>query len=470
MKQGLGMKTGDRLNVFQVISEGVGRFNVQGKTCLIPEMNRIGCLLMAGVFRGFGINSAVMDTYEGLDLGKEFTSGKECFPCVVTLGDILMHMKKEKERLGDRFDPENYIYFMPESNGPCRFGMYNKYHRIILDSLPDLAKLKITSLTAEDGYALNGLIPKEKIQQFYKVGYLSVVVGDILDRLLWRIRPYEKKEGMADSFIEEATEEMARSFSKNASNQALSTIRSDLMRIVAQGRDIIDPRIPRKPLIAVVGEIYVRSHLKSNQDTIRALEKYGAEAVNASIGEWINYITYDQVRLAKTALRLNLRKFRLGQVREALQRYLKHSLKLFYQYMVQRNLYRLASRRIDIVDDHKIGALEKALKRGNAFSFEVGTEACLSIASALEVAHHGFNGIVNIFPFTCMPSNLTSSIAKPLMAKLNVPYIDISYDGSFQPGREAALRTFMYQAYQHFNRHGQPYIANPLPESVSKSK
>jgi predicted nucleotide-binding protein (sugar kinase/HSP70/actin superfamily) len=138
--------------------------------------------------------------------------------------------------------------------------------------------------------------------------------------------------------------------------------------------------------------------------------------------------------------------------------------------MVQRNLYRLASSCIDIVDDHKIGALEKALKRGNAFSFEVGTEACLSIASALEVAHRGFNGIVNIFPFTCMPSNLTSSIAKPLMANLNVPYIDISYDGSFQPGRDAALRTFMYQAYQHFNRHSQPYAANPLPEGVTKPK
>ena len=462
------MKTGDRSNVFQVISEGVGRFNVEGKTCLIPEMNRVGCRLMAGVFRGFGINSAVMDTYEGLDLGKEFTSGKECFPCVVTLGDILMFMKREKERLGDRFDPENYIYFMPESNGPCRFGMYNKYHRIILDSLPDLGKLKITTLTADDGYALNGLIPKGKIQRFYKAGYLSVVVGDILDRLLWRIRPYEKKEGMADSFIEEATEQMARSFSRNSSNQALSAIRNDLIRIVAQGKEIIDPRIPRKPVVAVVGEIYVRSHLRSNQDTIRTLEKYGAEAVNASIGEWINYITYEQVRLAKTALRLNLRKLRLREAKEALLRYLKHSLKLFYQYMVQRNLYRLVSICIDIVDDHKIGALEKVLKRGNTFSFEVGTEACLSIASAIEVAHRGFNGIVNIFPFTCMPSNLTSSIAKPLMAKLNVPYIDTSYDGSFQPGREAALRTFMYQAYQHFNSHGRPYIANRMPEGVAK--
>lgn len=438
------------------MSEGVGRFNVHEKTCLIPEMNRIGCHLMAGVFRGFGINAEVMDTYKGLDLGKEFTSGKECFPCVVTLGDILQFMKKEKERLGNRFDPENYMYFMPESSGPCRFGMYNKYHRIVLDSLPGLDKLKITSLTTDDGYALDGLMPQEKLQDFYKAGYLSVIIGDILDRLLWRIRPYEKNTGMADTFIDEAMERMSESFAHHASEKNFSGILNDLAHIVEQGREIIDPQIPRKPLIAVVGEIYVRSHLKSNQDTIRTLEKYGAEAINASVGEWINYTTYDQVRAAKIALRLNLRKFRLKAVQESLLKYLKYNLKLFYQYVVQRKVYRLVNTYVDIMEDHKIGHLEKALKTDNTFSFEVGTEACLSISSALELAHQGYNGIVNIFPFTCMPSNLTSSIAKPLMAKLNVPYIDLSYDGSYQPGREAALRTFMYQAYQHFNTHGRP--------------
>jgi predicted nucleotide-binding protein (sugar kinase/HSP70/actin superfamily) len=228
------------------------------------------------------------------------------------------------------------------------------------------------------------------------------------------------------------------------------------LEVVEQGKEIIDPQIHRKPLIAVVGEIYVRSHLKSNQDTIRTLEKYGAEAVNASIGEWINYTTYEQVRAAKIALRLNLRKLLFRGLSKVLIKYLKYNLKLFYQYMVQRKAYRAASARLDIIDDHSIGHLEQVLKIGNSFSFEVGTEACLSIASALEYAHEGYNGIVNIFPFTCMPSNLTSSIAKPMMAKLNVPYIDVSYDGSFQPGREAALRTFMYQAYQHFNTHGRP--------------
>jgi predicted nucleotide-binding protein (sugar kinase/HSP70/actin superfamily) len=411
---------------------------------------------MAGVFRGFGIHAEVMDTYKGLDLGKEFTSGKECFPCVVTLGDILQFMKKEKKRLKNRFNPENYMYFMPEASGPCRFGMYNKYHRIVLDSLPGLGRLKIATLTTDDAYALDGLLPQEKLQDFYKAGYLSVIIGDILDRLLWRIRPYEKQTGMADTFIDEAMERMSESFAQYAAEKNFSAILNDLAHFVEQATEIIDPQIPRKPLIAVVGEIYVRSHLKSNQDTIRTLEKYGAEAINASIGEWINYTTYDQVRLAKTSLRLNLKRFRLKAVQESLLKYLRYNLKLFYQYVVQRKVYRLANTYVDIMEDHKIGHLEKTLKTDNTFSFEVGTEACLSISSALEHAHQGYNGIVNIFPFTCMPSNLTSSIAKPLMAKLNVPYIDLSYDGSYQPGREAALRTFMYQAYQHFNTHGRP--------------
>ena len=127
-------------------------------------MNRIGCHLLAATFRGFGINARVMETYKGLDLGKEYTSGKECYPCQITTGDILYFMKKEKERLGEAFDPEDYVYFMPEADGPCRFGMYNKYQRIVLDSFPELRRVKIGSLTTKDGYSLDGMIEEEQGQ------------------------------------------------------------------------------------------------------------------------------------------------------------------------------------------------------------------------------------------------------------------------------------------------------------------
>lgn len=445
----------EETDTFTGVSKGVGHFDVKGKTFLIPEMNRIGSHLMAGVFRGFGINSFVMDTYKGIDMGKEHTSGKECFPCIVTLGDILLYMKKEEDRLGDSFNPENYMYFMPEAGGPCRFGMYNKLHRIILDSIGDLGRLKIATLTSEDSYSLNGLIPKEKARDFRKAAYLSVIIGDVLDRLLWRIRPYEKKKGEADVFIANAMERMTEFFSRYSSKKNLPKILNELEEIVKKSKEIIDPNIPKKPIVAVVGEIYVRSHFKTNQDTIRMLEKYGAEAVNASVGEWINYTTYDQARLAKIDLKLNFRKLRIKEIKDSLFRYLNYSLTLFYQYIQQRKVFRLVMKYVDIQEDHKIGHLEKNLKNNNAFSFEVGTEACLSIPSALEYARKGFNGVVNIFPFTCMPSNLTSSIAKPLMSKLHTPYLDVSYDGSFQPGREPALRTFMYQVYQHFKTNGR---------------
>ncbi|MBW1935924.1 MAG: hypothetical protein JRI84_10315 [Deltaproteobacteria bacterium] len=287
---------------FQSLSQKVGRFRVRDKIFLIPEMNRIGCHLLAGTFRGFGVNAVVMKTYAGLDLGKEFTSGKECFPCQVTTGDILLFMKKEKERLGERFDPENYIYFMPEADGPCRFGMYNKYQRIVLDSFPELEKLKIGALTSKNSYSLEGMFDKEQSRQFRKVAYLSVVVADVLDRLLWRIRPYERKPGEADQFIERAMAKMSDAFETLGPEGDFDGILEKLEEIVTEGKSIIDPSIPRKPLIGVVGEIYLRTHVHANQDIIRVLEKYGAEVVNASIAEWVNYTTYDRMREAKIGI------------------------------------------------------------------------------------------------------------------------------------------------------------------------
>jgi predicted nucleotide-binding protein (sugar kinase/HSP70/actin superfamily) len=85
---------------FRSFSEKVGRFRLKGKIFLIPQMNRIGGHLLAGTFRSFGIHALVMDTYKGLDLGKEFTSGKECFPCQVTTGDILHYMQEGEGKTG----------------------------------------------------------------------------------------------------------------------------------------------------------------------------------------------------------------------------------------------------------------------------------------------------------------------------------------------------------------------------------
>ena len=450
-------QTSSNVIKFQSLTESLGRFDLVDSeaTFLIPEMNRIGSHLMAATFRGFGIRSQVIETYKGLDLGKEYTSGKECYPCQITTGDILYFLNKEKDRLGDDFHPQNYIYFMPEAGGPCRFGMYNKYQRLVLDSFPDLKMVKIGSLTTSDGYSLDGIIDKDKVSDLRKAGYLSVVVTDVLERLMWRVRPYEKEPGATDEFIENSTQRMRVCFEKYGVQKRFDKIVDHLEEIVEEGKSLIDPKSHPKPIIGIVGEIYLRHHIHANQDLIRLLEQYGAEVVNASLAEWVNYISYERLREAKIGFRLSLKQMRLRAMKTYLKDIVSFGGDLFYQQQKQKLVYKRAKKQIHLEPDHKIGRLEKILKEKDIYCFDAGTEACLSISGIMQYAREGFNGVVNVYPFTCMPSTITSAIIKPRMNELRVPYLDTPYDGSLQPGREATIRTFMYQATQHFKRHGR---------------
>ena len=149
------------MTAFESLKAKVGKFSLANKKLLVPEMGRTVSHLVGATMRSFGVDAQVMETYKGLQLGKQYTSGKECFPCQVTLGDVLYHLEREKEKLGEAFRAENYLYFMAESGGPCRFGMYNKLHRIVMDSMDGFSKTRITSITAEDSYSLGGLMAPE---------------------------------------------------------------------------------------------------------------------------------------------------------------------------------------------------------------------------------------------------------------------------------------------------------------------
>jgi predicted nucleotide-binding protein (sugar kinase/HSP70/actin superfamily) len=436
-------------------SPNLGRLHVGQKTLLIPEMNRMASHLVAATFRGFGVKAQVLETCKGLDLGKEYTSGKECYPCQITLGDILYFVQKEKERQGAHFNPAQYVYFLPESDGPCRFGLYNKFQRIVLDSFPGLKRLNITSVTTKDGYSAEGMVDQGKALDLKKTAYFSFLVADILDRFLWKIRPYEKEQGMADAFIEQALKNMEGAFERFGAKKEFNKILDRLQELIMEGKEIIDPAVPPKPLIGIVGEIYLRSHTHSNQDLIRLLEKYGAEVINASVAEWVNYVSYDGLRTARKEFLLHLKERRLRPMIAHLKDMIGFRIDLLYQERRQKQIYKRIQKLVDVPDDHKISHLEDILKESDLYSFDIATEACLSIASIVACARSGYNGMVNVYPFTCMPSTTTSAVVKPFMSGLGIPYLDAPYDSSMQPGREGAIRTFLYQAEQHFRRHGR---------------
>ncbi len=157
----------------------------------------------------------------------------------------------------------------------------------------------------------------------------------------------------------------------------------------------------------------------------------------------------------RSDINLNLKQFRFKDILGAVKKALKFRAELFYQEIKQKQVYDRVSSLLDIAGDHRVSHLDDVIKNEDLFSFKIGTEASLSISGILEYAKEGFNGVVNVYPFTCMPSTTTSAVIKPVMNKMGVPYIDTPYDSSFQPGREAAIRTFMYQAEQHLKRNGR---------------
>jgi predicted nucleotide-binding protein (sugar kinase/HSP70/actin superfamily) len=434
---------------FASLKAKVGKFSLANKTLLMPEMCRAGSLLIAAAMKSYGVDAQVMETYKGLKLGKQYTSGKECFPCQITLGDVLHHLNKEKERLGEAFKAENYLYFMAQAGGPCRFGMYNKLHRIVLDSMDGYSKTPIATLTADDSYAMGGLMEPGSGKHFRRSAYVGVLVGDILDRMLWHTRPYEKKAGLADDYFEEALSTMCREMEIYGRKKRFRRILSTLENVVRKARNLMDPSMPPKPLIGMVGEIYLRSHRESNQDLIRLLESHGGEVVNASIAEWVNYVSYDNMQKARREIIFAFKHRNLKKLRQHLRDWLKNRNQLTYQYLRMDQVYRRVREHLPIREDHRISHIERQLDNDRLFSFRVGTESALSIGGALEYCLHGYDGIVNVFPFTCMPSTMCSAILKPILDRMNVPYIDAAYDGTYQPNLEAIIRTFMYQASQH---------------------
>ena len=78
-----------------------------------------------------GTEAIVMDSSdeETLELGRRHTSGRECYPCLLTTGDFIRQINRPD------FDRKKSAFFMASADGPCRFGQYNHLHRNVLDKL-----------------------------------------------------------------------------------------------------------------------------------------------------------------------------------------------------------------------------------------------------------------------------------------------------------------------------------------------
>src|ERR1039457_4144227 len=168
---------------------------------IIPRMADGSVQLLAAAFRAVGIEAEVTPPSDAhtLELGARYTSGDECFPAKVTLGDFLKVLKHPGN------DPAGIVLFLPLADGPCRYGQYAPYLRSVLNK-SGYQQVRILSPNCDDGYASLGRLAKP----FFRTAWRAAVAGDILTKCLLMTRPYELKRGAADEAYRKAVANLSR--------------------------------------------------------------------------------------------------------------------------------------------------------------------------------------------------------------------------------------------------------------------
>jgi predicted nucleotide-binding protein (sugar kinase/HSP70/actin superfamily) len=391
------------------------------KRIYIPYMCDHSFAVVAA-FQACGVEADVIpeSDEETLYWGRKVTTGKECYPCIVTTGDMVKLVKNPN------FDHERAAFFMPSGNGPCRFGQYHRFHRLVLDDL-GYHHVPVYSPNQDDTlYNDLGIMGP----RFTRLGWQGIVAVDLLMKKLLEIRPYEKEKGAADRVYQDSLKRVCETIrSEGDVEEALMRSRDDFDRIPVDG-------LGMKPLIGIVGEIFVRLNRFSNEDVIQKIEKYGGEAWLAPLTEWILYVN----TISKNG---SLR-------RRSFSNLLKVFLTDFYQKKDEHRLEKIFKGSLRNFGEPKTKTILRKAKPYIDASFE--GEAILSVGKTIDFARRGASGIVNIMPFTCMPGTIVSTLLKRYREENgSIPILNMAYDGQEQTNTLTRLEAFMYQAkeFQH---------------------
>jgi predicted CoA-substrate-specific enzyme activase len=378
------------------------------KSFIIPRMSP-HIELVAALLEGSGFRATVLPEANERNLlyADKITSGVECLPYRVTLGDFLRFCYE------DGTDLKNVEAIMAGAYGPCRFGKYAlEQIKILRDVGFDLP---IRTTVSNNAYRDSEISPR-----FARLAWKGCVAIDYLQRLLWRSRPYEKRPGSADVLFDEY---LGRIVGRVRKKEGFDDV---LRRATSDFKSLIDPGLPRRPLVGINGEIFLRSNRFSNQDLVRECERAGLEVIVSSIGEWMKYIFYRHVEDA-----VRDRKF----------------LKAIASYVIKRawehDEHKIVKDFQSLVDGKEPTTGELLAQTSHWLSPRCGSEAVLSIGSGIEwMESREFAGVISVMPHGCMPGGIVAAMSEKFSALYRKPWINLTYDGFVDSTNRTRINNF----------------------------
>ena len=436
----------------------------QGRVIYIPYMGD-GAIALKYAFRSVGIEAEMLHSDdETLKWGRRYTLGKECYPFIITTGDIIKTLKNT--------DPKKAAFLMPQTNGPCRFGQYNKMQKIIIGELGygDVPIIAPGAPENSQFYKEYDMAGKKGLGMLL-TGVFGILTIDYLNKMLRQTRPYEVTKGESDKVYEKYIEKVCYYLENNPFSKMLGKM-GELLKEARVDFEKIEIAGAKKPWIGIVGEIFVRNHPYSNNEIIRKVEALGGEVEIPTIGEWPDHTTatrrIDLITKQTDLYYKIIKSFgRNGNGNgngNELSKSSEGFLELVSDFASGIRFY-VSNRALDgyLKRYHKV--LKKPLKGFLREDDEAGVyeiwdnaepyiikwfgEAALSIGKSVDWIKNGASGIINVLPFTCIPGNIVNAVSKRIKEDYKTPWLNLAFDGLEQGTTETRLEAFMYQAKKH---------------------
>ena len=383
--------------------------SLTGKTLYIHPMTGAGARALAAVFRSKGVNACLPPPADSrtIELGALYTSGDECYPTKVTLGDYLKITQEEG------FDPSKTAFLMPTANGPCRFGQYRSLFSKVFHDL-GLDDVQIFSPSSKDGYNDVGGT------DFFRLAWIALVSSDIIRKMLLKTRPYEKVKGTTDEIYERSLVKAEKVIEREGLSitKHTSILRDTLIEIRDDFRAIDADYVKGKPLLAVVGEIFCRHNRFANEDMIVKMEENGAETWLADVSEWVFYTDWTH----KNTMKRHGKKVSKEMAVAKLKNYFMKK----YEHMLLEPFHDDFEGYEEPSDVSMVMEMSKPYLDPNGALGEM----VMSLGRSKYCYTKGVDGIVDISPFSCMNGIITEAVY-PSFSKdhNNIPCRVFYYDG-----------------------------------------
>lgn len=388
----------------------IREFGLEGRHLYLPHMPYGGTYLLAAAIRSIGFDAwpTPHSDERTLELGGRYTSGDECYPQRICLGDFLRVIEDEGR--------DNVAFLMPSANGPCRFGQYLHLIRTRFDEL-GYSDVPVISITSNDGYSSIG----EYSQDLVRTAWRAVLAQDALMKLLLKTRPYEREAGSADAVYQAGLEDVGEAISRMpmSNRDRLSGIVAALTRARDRFRALPADYDRSRPLIGIVGEIFCRHNTFANFDLMRVVEAQGGECWMADIAEWVWYTDDEQRRRLIDARR------RLSK--DMAYRYIKAKVMRHDEHAIYRPFGE------DFVGYEEPEDVREVLALSFPYLPYTGAlgEMVLSSGKSIYLYGKGADGIIDISPFSCMNGLVTEAVYPSLQKDLdNMPIRTFYFDGT----------------------------------------